>query len=39
MGKGSTKKGKANDGEEKQTKVFHCRALLSYASNELWAFE
>jgi hypothetical protein len=39
MGKqGSTKKGKAkDDGEEKQTKVFYCRAILSYASNELSA--
>ena len=37
---GKQKKGKAKeDGEEKQTKVFYCGALFSYASNELWAFE
>ena len=35
-----TKKGKAkDDGEEKQSKVFYCRALFSHASNDLWAFE
>ena len=39
MGKqGSTKNSKGKDnGEEKQTKVIYCRALFSYASNELWA--